>query len=143
MSTQTSPSADFDLRILDQLNEGYQVISKDWKYLYVNDSVVKQAKMKDKTELIGFTVMEKFPGIENTELFKQMRESMEQRSPKVFQTKFDFPDGSEGWFEVRIGPIDSGIFLLTLDITERMQKEKTQRTYHNNAFWGKDGLRLG
>lgn len=47
---------------LDNLIEGFQLISFDWKYVYVNDAVIKHSKYT-KEELLGHTMMEKYPGM--------------------------------------------------------------------------------
>lgn len=126
----------FDLSILDHLVEGYQVIDENWRYQFVNDSVIKQGRMKEKSDLLGYTMMEKYPGIEHTELFEVLKKCMEDRQSRVYETKFTFPDESQGWFELRIGPVPGGIFILSMDITERRNKERGNNAYLNNAFWG-------
>ncbi|HEY1039564.1 MAG TPA: PAS domain-containing protein [Bacteroidia bacterium] len=109
---------------LDNLMEGFQLIGFDWHYLYVNEAVVKQSKYKSKEELLGFTMMQKFPGIENTELFVVLKKCMKQRSAYNLENEFSFPDGSTGYFELRIQAVPEGIFILSVDITERKRREK-------------------
>jgi PAS domain-containing protein len=108
-----------DNSTLDSLIEGFQLIGFDWRYLYVNKSVVDHSKLKTKKDLLGFTMMEKFPGIDNTEMFKVLQECMNSRISKIIENKFTFPDGSVGWFELRIEPVPKGIFILSINITER------------------------
>jgi hypothetical protein len=62
-------------RILDSFLEGCQVIGFDWRYIYVNDTVAKQAQTS-KEHLIGRTIMEAHPGIESSHLFSLLRECM-------------------------------------------------------------------
>lgn len=102
----------------DHIQDGFQVISFDWRYLYVNDSVVRQSKYASKNDLLGFTMMEKYPGIENTEMFEVLRTCMTERIPKNLQNEFVFPDGSKGWFQLRVQPVPEGIFILSTDITD-------------------------
>ena len=56
-------------KIFDHLIEGVQVIDPDFNYLYVNNTVALHGK-KTVEELTGKTMMEMYPGIENTEVFK-------------------------------------------------------------------------
>src|SRR5690242_12758702 len=56
------------LPILDNLIEGCQIIGHDWRYLYINNTTAEQAH-QPKEELIGYTMMERYPGIENTPMF--------------------------------------------------------------------------
>lgn len=113
-----------DNSTLDSLIEGFQLISFDWRYLYVNKSVVKQSKLNAKKDLLGFTMMEKFPGIENTELFKVLQDCMKTRVSKTIENEFTFPDNSKGCFELRIEPVPKGIFILSMDITEKKKTEE-------------------
>lgn len=113
---------------LDNLIEGYQLIGFDWRYLYVNMAVVKQSKYS-KDELLGYTMMEKYPGIEETELFRALKKCMSRRESRFLDNEFKFPDGSSGWFELRIQPVPEGLFILSIDITEKKKAEKEKREY--------------
>ncbi|MBI4212839.1 MAG: PAS domain-containing protein [Chloroflexi bacterium] len=106
------------LTALDNMLEGCQVISHDWRYVYVNDTVAKQAH-RAKEELIGHTMMDRFPGIEGTEMFGHLQRCMKERVPHYMENEFEFPDGRKGWFELRMEPVPQGVLILSLDITER------------------------
>lgn len=129
------PYQDFEknyLNTFDNLLEGFQVISREWEYLYVNDTVVKQSKCNSKSDLIGKTMMMCFPGIENTDMFRVLKKCMTQRVSDVMENQFTFPDGSIGWFELRIEPVKEGIFILSMDITERKKSEETRKEHIKN-----------
>ncbi len=103
---------------IDSMLEGVQIIGYDWKYLYVNNAVAKQGKYS-KEELLGYSMMEKYPGIDQTHMFQGLRRCMEKRVPLLMENEFAFPDGSKGWFELSIQPAPEGIVILSVDITER------------------------
>jgi PAS domain S-box-containing protein len=105
-------------RLLDAMLEGCQLIDFDWRYVYVNEVVAKQGR-RTLEELLGHTMMEMYPGIEQTEMFSVLRRCMEDREPRRMQNRFVFPDGSVGWFELSIQPAREGLFILSTDITER------------------------
>jgi PAS domain S-box-containing protein len=105
---------------LDNMLEGCQIIGYDWRYLYLNDNALQHSKMK-KEQLLGRTIMEIYPGIESTEMFKWLKKCMEKRVSHRMINQFVYPDGSEGWFELSIQPMTEGISVLSWDITE--QKE--------------------
>ncbi len=115
---------------LNNMSEGFQIIGFDWRFLYVNKEVIKQGR-KRKDELLGRTMMEMYPGIEKTDLFVHLKRSMQERVPHHMETKFDFPDGSTEWFELRIEPISEGISILSLDITERRKNQ--EKVAHEKA----------
>jgi hypothetical protein len=112
---------------MDQLLEGVQLIDFNWQYIYVNNTIVKQSKCRKKEEMLGFTMMEKFPGIEETVMFKMLHFCMLEREPAWFENEFSFPDGSIKYFELRIRPVPEGICILSIDVTER-KKATEQRT---------------
>ncbi|MFN8399477.1 MAG: PAS domain S-box protein [Anaerolineales bacterium] len=112
---------------LDTMIEGIQIIDFDWRYTYVNKAVAKQGQSTPE-KLLGCTMMEAYPGIEHTELFSILKECMTQRTVKRFENEFVFPDGSSGWFELNIQPAPEGIFILSVDITERKKAEEQLRS---------------
>ncbi len=108
---------------LDSMLEGAQLIGFDWRYIYVNDSFARHGKYA-KEELIGFTVMEKYPGIEETEIFKVYQRCFNERVSIHLENEFKFPDNSIGYFELSFQPVPEGIFILSMDITERKKAER-------------------
>lgn len=108
---------------MDNMMEGAQIIGFDWRYKYVNESFLKHARYS-REELLGYTVMEKFPGIEQTEIYKVYLQCFQERIPIHLENEFVFPDGSLGWFELSFQPVPEGIFILSVDITERKKAEQ-------------------
>jgi PAS domain S-box-containing protein len=118
--------------LLNNMREGYHVIDRDWRYVYINDVASKYEK-KEKQKLIGHTIMDEFPNIINTELFNTLKLCMENRTPHHMENEFLYSDGSKGWFDLSIQPVPDGISILFIDITERKLSEmeiiKTSRLY--------------
>lgn len=111
-----------DFEVFDILAEGVQVIDKDWKYVYVNEAVSVHGKSSTE-KLVGKTMMEMYSGIEKTEVFAKISECMHSKKPIELINEFHFPDGSTGWFELKILPIEDGALILSLDITEQKLAE--------------------
>lgn len=107
---------------MDNMLEGAQIIGFDWKYKYVNDTLVRHSKYS-REELIGHTVQEKYPGIETTPTYAHYLRCFEKREAFHVENEFRFPDGSVGWFELSFQPVPEGIFILSIDITERKKAE--------------------
>jgi len=125
----TSPSSYLNTSTLDNLLEGFLLISHDWRYLYMNKAALRHSRYACPTQLIGFTMMYKFPGIEDTELFNQLADCMIMRTPKNIESDFVYPDGSIGAFEFRIEPVPEGLFILSVDITEKRRAEIERKQY--------------
>jgi diguanylate cyclase (GGDEF)-like protein/PAS domain S-box-containing protein len=111
---------------LDNIIEGCQIIDREWRYVYVNEPAARQGKHTP-DELINHTMMEMYPGIEVTELFKVMHQCMEERVSRHKENEFKFTDGSSGWFDLWIQPAPDGILILSMDITPRKQAQEKLR----------------
>ncbi|MEO6613796.1 MAG: CHASE3 domain-containing protein [Chitinophagaceae bacterium] len=108
--------------ILDNLLEGAQIIGFDWKYKYVNDTFLQHSKYR-REELLGYSVMEKYPGIEQASIFPVYEKCFNERVAIHLENEFIFPDGTMGWFELSFQPVPEGIFILSVDITPRKRSE--------------------
>ncbi len=109
--------------LFQNMREGIQIIGSDWRYLFVNSSAIEHSGYSQ-DELIGYSMMEKYPGIEKTELFSVLENCMKNRSADVLETEFRFPDGSSRWFKMSIQPVAGGISMLSMDINERKKIEQ-------------------
>lgn len=113
---------------LDNMLEGVQIHDFNWRYTYVNDTLASYSKCR-KEDLVGFTLMEKYPGIEQSELFKTFAKCMEDRIARQTETEFIFPDGTRSDFEISIQPVPEGLFILSIDKTEQKKaKNKLQES---------------
>ena len=118
--------ADTAIRVLDNLREGLQVISPDFRYVYLNTAAASHGRSTPAV-LRGRTMMEAYPGIDGTEMFDVLRRCMLERSIDVIENEFVFEDGTSNWFELRFEPVPDGLAILSLDITERKRDEEALR----------------
>jgi PAS domain S-box-containing protein len=116
---------------LDHMIEGAQIIDFDWRFIYIND-VADQHNRRPKEELLGKHYKDMWPGIETTPVFGIIRDCMENRVYHSIENEFVFPDGSIGWFDLRIEPIPEGIFILSVDISDRKRAEEDLRQSEAN-----------
>jgi two-component system, cell cycle sensor histidine kinase and response regulator CckA len=106
--------------VLNSLLEGCQVIDFDYRYLYLNDTAAAQGH-RPKEELLGRTMAECYPGIEQTPMFALLRRCMSERVPERLENEFTYPDGGKRWFELRLQPVPEGVCILSLDVTAAKQ----------------------
>lgn len=119
-----------DYHILDHLMEGCQIIGFDWRYLYLNEAAVRHGQ-QSRESLLGYTMMERYPGIETTGMFALLRRCMEDRTVERMENEFVYPDGTKGWFELSIQPVPEGLFILSLEVTERKLAEQELEALYN------------
>ncbi len=114
---------------LDALNEGVQIVSPEWRYLYLNAAAARQGR-KPREALLGKTMQESFPGIDKTPMFAVLARCMRDRKPETFDSEFEFEDRSRASFELRVQPCPAGIVILSVDMTaRRASQEKVEETY--------------
>ncbi len=108
---------------LDNMLEGCQIIGHDWRYIYLNHSAGVHNR-RPNNELLGRRYQDMWPGIEKTVVFKIISNVLEKRVPNHFENEFVFPSGESGWFDLSIQPVPEGVFILSIDITQRKRNEE-------------------
>lgn len=116
--------------VLDHISEGFQVIGRDWCYLYLNNAAVEHSKFS-KEELVGFSIIEKYPGIEKTDMFQALKMCMNHEIPAKIENEFTYPDGTKNWFELSIQPVPDGICILSIDVSK--QKSSYEQLFELNT----------
>lgn len=111
---------------LDTILEGCQLLDFDWRYLYVNDaSAIQNRQSKD--DMLGRSMFEVWPGIAHSALYRLLSACMDDRCARHEEIEVEYPDGSRGWFDVRCQPVTEGVFVLSIDISERKRAETRLR----------------
>jgi PAS domain S-box-containing protein len=109
--------------VFDNMLEGCQIIGFDWRYLYLNGAAAKHNR-RPNGELLGNLYVDMWPGIESTRLFAELERCMEERAASHLENNFVYPDGQMGWFDLSIQPVPEGVFILSIDVTERVLAER-------------------
>ncbi len=107
---------------LETMMEGCQIIAFDWTCIYLNQAAATHSR-RPRSEILGRKLIDIWPGIERSPLFTLLRRGMNDRTSALEEIEFTFPDGRTGWFEVRCHPTPDGIFILSIDITERISAQ--------------------
>lgn len=111
---------------LDTMMEGCQIIGFNGHCLYVNESAAQHWPHKREGR-IGKTLEAVFPGIEHTPLYADIRCCMETRQSLRTEREFVYDGGTHGWFDLSLHPVPEGVFILSIDITQRRQSEEILR----------------
>jgi two-component system, cell cycle sensor histidine kinase and response regulator CckA len=108
--------------VLDNMREGLQILGFDWRYLYVNEAAAQHGR-HSKEALLGRTLPEMYPGVEQSDMWRHLERCMRERSSHRMENLFEYPDGSTQWFELRMAPVPEGVLILSIDIGERRRLE--------------------
>jgi PAS domain S-box-containing protein len=116
---------------LDNMLEGCQIIGFDWTYIYLNDPACIHAG-KTREQLIGYRMMDVYPGIEQTEIFNKIKQVMEEKIHFKCINEFKYPDGSVRWFSLVSESIPEGVFITSEDVTKEkiLSDELEKHKYH-------------
>lgn len=118
--------------ILENMEEGAQIIDYDWNYVFLNASIENHSQ-RPNSELIGKNFLESWPGIETSHLYHVIEKCMKDRISCEIENEFIYPDHSTRWFELSIQPVKEGVFILSYDITARKNVEKSLKL--NNRLY--------
>lgn len=108
---------------LDTMIEGVQIIGYDKKYIYVNDAFSKQIGIP-KEALIGRNLLELVPDMKDNRIYDLAEECMAQQKAMQIENMFIFPGGFQIWFQLSLQPVPEGIFILSVDITDKVRAAK-------------------
>ncbi len=125
-----------DYSLFDHLIEGIQVISKDYKYLYVNDALATHLGVK-KESMIGKGILERFPMLKEHDLYHRIRQCMTERIIAEDIRSFKLRDGSTVWAEIKTQPYETGLFIMSSDITQQKEAEllvQEKDSYYRDLF---------
>jgi PAS domain S-box-containing protein len=112
--------------IFDTLIEGVQIIDLNWYYIYLNQSAIQHSRKKS-YELLGNRLMDVYPDIEKSTLFQVLKDCMEFKKYYRIENEFEYPDKVKTWFELSIEPINEGILILSVDITEKKRIQEMEQ----------------
>ena len=112
-----------DVRASAAISEGFSVLNREWRLVYVSDSVARMAGI-EKAALLGRNIWEWLPGLKGTRLFVELHRALEQQTPTHFEF---FHTPSNRWFEHRAYPCEEGIAVFSADVTERKRQDELLR----------------
>lgn len=107
---------------VDHLVEGFQVLDRELRYVFVNPAAAKHGQTTPEA-LVGKKMSDAYPGVETTALYAAMKNVIEERVPIAMDNLFTLPSGDTRWFELRIVPVPDGVCVHSVDIHDRKLSE--------------------
>lgn len=109
--------------ILENMQEGVQIIDFDWNYIYLNKYFEKHS-LRPNSELLGKNSLQVWPGLANSKLYYLAQKCIDDQVPVEMEYEFEYPDHPSKWFEVSIQPVTDGVLIVSNDISKRKTAEK-------------------
>lgn len=106
-------------QILEGIPDSVATLDRDWCFVYANE---RFADLVGRTvdDVLGRSLFEVFPGIEDTPTFAGLRRAMDEQRPLTFEVLSPF---LHRWLEHRLFPTPQSVTVWTRDITERKEAE--------------------
>lgn len=127
---------------LNSMIEGVTIIDHTWRYLYINETELSRTNFT-REEMIGHTIMEKFPGIEQMPVFKHLERCMTERITESTETEFILLNGETKRFALKIHPSTDGLFIVSADITEKWKAAEALRISEQRYYHALDSMMEG
>jgi PAS domain S-box-containing protein len=106
-------------QMLSSMTDGFAILDREWRYIYVNDRAAEMAR-RPRDQLLGRKLWDLFPDEVGGASYAQLDKAMRETVPVHYET---FYEGFGRWFEVRAYPADEGLALYVADITEKKNIE--------------------
>jgi|GEM_PF-862633 len=118
------PRGDDEL-ILHAINEGFVLLDREFRILQINDEALR-IDGRSRSEMLGRTHWEVWPGSEQLPLADAYRKAMRERVQIDAEQVYSH-NGQDMWIEARAFPVADGLAVFYRDITERKQAERALR----------------
>lgn len=118
--------ADYARDVLENMSEAFFLLDREFRLLDVNSAALA-LDGRPREKLLGRTLWELAPGLEETELgglFKQVLADRQSRTSTHHQR---WEDGHSAWLETRIVPVQAGLAAFYRNVTEELSAEEELR----------------
>lgn len=116
--------------ILENITEACLYVNSDWKIEFLNKAAEPYFKTtpigKSNNELIGINVWDALPKYINTDFYTNCFKVYDEQKSQTFEFLGEY---SKVWLEVKVFPIQNGLFVMFSDITDRKEREKDREYF--------------
>ncbi len=103
--------------ILANMDEAFVLLDPDFRVVQVNERAL-ELEQRPASEIVGLTLAEAWPGLEESELGALYRRAMAERASVRREHHHTYPDGRAFWFDMHAYPHRDGLAIFFRDITE-------------------------
>lgn len=106
---------------LETITEGFCLLTRDWRYTYVNREAERLLK-RERSSLLGRVLWEEFPEALGTTVERELRRALQDNVPVELENYYP---ALHTWFEIRALPAEDGLALYFRDVTD-LRKSREQ-----------------
>lgn len=110
-----------NVKFLERISDGFVVLDKDWRYIYVNQKAAEMLQRQKPSDLIGKHIWTEYPEGLGQPFHLAYERAMKEQIPIVIA---DYYAPWDRWFENRIYPSPKMLCILFTEITERKRIEE-------------------
>lgn len=123
-----SQVVDYARDVLENMSEAFFLLNEEFRLVDVNRAALA-LDGRPREQLLGRTLWDLTPGLEETELGALFKSAMIQRQGQTFVHHHKWPNGHNAWLESRIVPVRAGVAAFYRDISDELSaQEKLQET---------------
>jgi PAS domain S-box-containing protein len=113
-------------RLAERVSDAYYAVDGEWRVTYWNDRMAERTDTPA-SSVVGEVLWEVFPEMRGSENERQYRAAMADGEPRSFETYL--PEPYDYWVEVDVYPDESGLSILSREVTERKERERELQRY--------------
>jgi len=114
------------MELLDRITDSFIALDNDWRFTYLNEGG-EEMFGKSADELLGERIWDLYPEATGTPFYDHYHEAMESGEQMAVEQYFEPWDR---WFREHIYPSDSGLSVVSHDITaEKQSQNQLERTH--------------
>lgn len=108
---------------LESITDGFYVLGKDWKFIFVNSPAERMLKRR-REDLLGKSMWQEFPEAVGTSIEKHCHLTITEQSTARFEV---FYEPLNTWFDFHVYPTEAGLAVYFQDVTQRRQEQAQLR----------------
>ncbi len=108
---------------LESITDGFYVLGKDWKFIFVNSPAERMLKRR-REDLLGKSMWQEFPEAVSTSIEKHCHLTINEQRTARFEV---FYASLDTWFDFHVYPTEAGLAVYFQDVTQRRQEQAQLR----------------